>query len=156
MRRHEREITDRVEIDEIIMTSMVCRLAFAYDNEPYLVPVNFGYDGSSLYFHTANVGKKLDFIARNSRICFEVENNVRIVTHPEVACKWSCTYESVIGYGRISELVEDEEKRRGLNVIMDHYSGKEIWEFDSKVLTVTRVWKIHIDSLTGKRSNSPG
>jgi hypothetical protein len=44
MRRTDKEIRSREEIDEIIRGSHVCRIAMAMDNMPYIVPVSFGYD----------------------------------------------------------------------------------------------------------------
>jgi len=49
MRRKEKEIKSRAEIDEVIAGCQVCRLAFAVHGEAYLVPLSFGYDGSALY-----------------------------------------------------------------------------------------------------------
>ena len=80
MRRTDREIITRKEIDSIIDSCDVCRLAFAVQNEPYLVPVSYGYDGEALYFHTAREGQKIDCIGANSRVCFEFERNVKLQT----------------------------------------------------------------------------
>jgi nitroimidazol reductase NimA-like FMN-containing flavoprotein (pyridoxamine 5'-phosphate oxidase superfamily) len=151
MRRKEKEITDRREIDAILNEARVCRIAFARDNEPYVVPLFFGYDGRCLYFHTACEGKKLDFLAANRQVCFEVERNVTLVSHDAQACKWSAHFESVIGYGRVIELVDGKEREQGLNQIMLHYSGRE-WQYDPSHLQGTRVWCVEIESLTGKRS----
>lgn len=151
MRRTDKEIADRSEIDAVIRGSDVCRLAFAVADEPYVVPVSFGYDGLNLYFHTADAGRKIDCIAANPRVCFELERDVRLVTHPERACKWSFSFESVIGYGTVHELRSPEEKAAGLDHIMAHYSGRE-WRFDPVVLASTRVWRVAIHSVTGKRA----
>lgn len=151
MRRNDKEIVDRAEIDAIIRGSRVCRLAFAVADEPYVVPVSFGYDGRYLYFHTAGTGRKIDCITANNRVCFELERNVQLVTHPDKACKWSFSFESVIGYGTVHELRSTEERTAGLNQIMIHYSGRE-WEFDPAVLATTRVWRVEIRSVTGKRA----
>ncbi len=136
---------------EIIRGSHVCRIALAMDNMPYIVPVSFGYDGESIYIHTAKEGKKIEYFANNSNICFEFERNVKIISDPNNACKWTFSYESVIGYGNIRELKSLEQKKNGLNKIMSHYSGKE-WVFDEDNLNRIRVWKVEINSLTGKRS----
>ena len=56
MRRNDREITDRRDIDEIIKRCRVCHLAMCDDGQPYVVPLNFGYDGRFLFFHTASEG----------------------------------------------------------------------------------------------------
>ena len=151
MSRKEKEIKGREEIDEIIRGSQVCRLALAAENLPYLVPLSFGYDGSAIYLHTAREGKKIQCFKANNRACFEFERNVRLLRDTNTACRWSFSYESVIGYGAIHELVDPAQKEYGLNQIMLQYSGKQ-WKFKDAIFSKTRVWKISIDSLTGKRS----
>ena len=152
MRRTDKEIADRNEIDEVIRDAHVCRLAFAVNDEPYIVPISFGFDGRSLYFHTAMSGKKIDFMETNSRVCFELERNVEVRRHASNACKWTFSFESVVGYGSVSELDSIEEKIEGLNQIMLHYSNQR-WEFEAANLGATRVWRVAIESVTGKRSH---
>ena len=43
MRRKDREVTDLQEIEEIIKGCKVCHLAMADAGQPYIVPLNFGY-----------------------------------------------------------------------------------------------------------------
>jgi len=149
MRRKNNEITDRKKIDEIIKSCQVCRLAVSLNDNPYLIPVSFGYDGDNLYFHTATTGKKIDYFEQNNKVCFEFDRNGRLVSG-ERACDWTWHYESVIGFGTIHELVKPADKEFGLNHIMQHYSGKDSWEYSEKDLERTRVWQIRIDSITGK------
>jgi nitroimidazol reductase NimA-like FMN-containing flavoprotein (pyridoxamine 5'-phosphate oxidase superfamily) len=151
VRRRDREIADRGEIDRIIRSSLVCRIAMADEGEPYVVPVSFGYDDQALYIHTAKTGRKLDFFAANNRVCFEFEANVSLKVDAEDPCEWSFAFESVIGYGRVCELTDIIEKARGLNQIMLHYSRRE-WDFDDTAVSTTRVWRIDVESVTGKRS----
>lgn len=155
MRRRDKEIRARGEIDAIIRAAHVCRLALARDNEPYIVPVSFGYDGTALYFHTAPKGRKIDFIEANNRVCFEFENNVALIRNEDDACGWTFSFESVIGYGAVIELASTEEKTHALNEIMLHYSGRE-WEIPANATATTRVWRIDIESMTGKRSEENG
>jgi nitroimidazol reductase NimA-like FMN-containing flavoprotein (pyridoxamine 5'-phosphate oxidase superfamily) len=138
-------------MDGIIRGSRVCRVALSKDNQPYLVPMSFGYDGRDLYFHTASEGKKLEYFRANPQVCFEFERQVALRQHPQNACQWTFSFESVIGYGTISELLEPAEKARALNEIMKQYSGKE-WSFESASLAVVRVWKVAITTMTGKQS----
>lgn len=154
MRRQDREIRSRAEIDAIIRAAEVCRLAFARDNEAYLVPVSFGYDGRALYFHSAPSGRKLDFIAANPRVCFEVEADVTLLRNDNDPCAWSFAYSCVIGYGTVAELTSASDKARGLEEIMRHYSERG-WVIPDSQLAATRVWRVGIDSVTGKRSPSP-
>ncbi len=151
MRRTDKEIVRREEIDAIIRGSQVCRLALAKDNEPYLVPVSFGYDGAAIYLHTAPAGRKIDFFLANPRVCFEFERNVEIHTDPALACKWTMRYESVIGWGRIAEVTESAAKERALNAVMRQYSGRD-WTFESAAVARVRTWRIAIDEMTAKRS----
>jgi nitroimidazol reductase NimA-like FMN-containing flavoprotein (pyridoxamine 5'-phosphate oxidase superfamily) len=155
VRRHDREIVDRREIDGILRNAMVCHLAFAVGGEPYVIPVSFGYDGSSLFIHTASEGRKIDCIGANPRVCFQVEHGVRLVSDAEDACAWSFSFESVIGYGEVVELTAVDDKADGLNRIMLHYSDRS-WSFDPSMLAATRVWKIPVESVTGKRSAEKG
>ncbi|MEJ2156277.1 MAG: pyridoxamine 5'-phosphate oxidase family protein [Desulfobacteraceae bacterium] len=151
MRRKEKQITDRKEIDAIIHASLVCRMAMARENKPYLVPLSFGYDGSAIYLHTAAEGHKIDYIEANPNVCVEFEHQVQVLEDDNQACKWSFRFQSVIGFGTIRELVDPSRKEQGLNHIMKHYSHKE-WSFNLKAVAKTRVWKIDIHSLQGKRS----
>jgi nitroimidazol reductase NimA-like FMN-containing flavoprotein (pyridoxamine 5'-phosphate oxidase superfamily) len=151
MRRTDKEMTDRAEIDTVIRGSEVCRLAFAVHNEPYMVPMSFGYDGGHLYFHTARSGKKIDCIEANNRVCFELERGVELVENDRRACDWTFAFESVIGFGTITEVVEPDEKTIALNHIMEHHSGRR-WELGSDEVNGVRVWRLAVESMTGKRS----
>jgi len=151
MRRSDREITSRSEIDEIIRGCEVCHLAMAVDGEPYVVPISFGYDGEAVYLHTAREGKKIEFITANPRVCVQFERDVGLVASEAAACDWTFSFESVIGIGVAEELLEQEPKKYGLNQIMRQYSGRE-WQMDIQSVSRTRVWRVVIETLTGKRS----
>jgi nitroimidazol reductase NimA-like FMN-containing flavoprotein (pyridoxamine 5'-phosphate oxidase superfamily) len=151
MRRSDKEITDPELIAEIIRGCLVCRLGLAKDNNPYIVPVSFGHDGSAIYFHTAKAGKKIDYIQANNAVCFELERGVHLLPDSGNPCNWTFSFQSVVGNGRIHELVTRDEKAYGLDQIMQHYSGGQ-WEFDDKILDNVRVWSIAIEALSGKQS----
>ena len=152
MRRADREITSRERIDEIIRGCEVCHLGMADGDQPYVVPVSFGYDGQSVYFHSARDGRKIDVIAANPRVCVQFERRVVLVTSETEACEWSFAFESAIGFGVVEELRDPEAKAIGLNQIMQHYSGLQ-WEFEPSTLARTRVWRVSIEELTGKQSS---
>jgi nitroimidazol reductase NimA-like FMN-containing flavoprotein (pyridoxamine 5'-phosphate oxidase superfamily) len=151
MRRKEKEIIDKELINAIIRDSDVCRLGLSRNDRPYVVPVSFGYDGEALYFHTAGEGKKLDYIAANDAVCFEFERGVELVPHGEDACGWTFSFQSVIGYGRIQELVALNDKNQALIHIIEQYTGDR-QDFSEKAMRGLRVWKIDIEELTGKQS----
>lgn len=153
MRRAEREVTRRDEIDTIIRQSDVCHLAFIDGLYPYVIPISFGYDGRSLYVHTAGEGKKLDCIAENDRVCFQFDCDVYLKRLSEAGCDWTFAYQSVIGFGRIRELTEKQDKILALDAIMTQYvRSKESFTYRDSSIEKTRTWAIDIESLTGKRS----
>jgi nitroimidazol reductase NimA-like FMN-containing flavoprotein (pyridoxamine 5'-phosphate oxidase superfamily) len=151
MRRKDKLIENRADIDAIIAGSDVCRLALSVNDEPYLVPLSFGYDGDAIYVHTAKKGKKIDYFLANERVCFEFETNVRYVRDGTDACSSTFSFESVIGYGRISELADSDAKEYALRQITVHY-GEAPAEFPKDSVRKVRVWKVSIDSVDGKRS----
>ncbi len=154
MTRREREIESREEIDAILREADVCRLAMALDGIPYVIPLSFGYDGQALYIHTGRTGKKIDCFLGNRRVCFEAERSVRIIENPRKACGWSFSFESVVGHGTIEEIRDPAGKEHALNRIMEHYTGKT-WTFDPEVLPKTRLWRIAVDTVTGRRNRRP-
>ena len=151
MRRTDKEITERALLAHILHQAQVCRLGLALDNTPYVLPVAFGYDGHALYFHTASEGRKLTFLTANPQVCFEVEHGVEVRPHESNPCKWTVSFQSVIGYGTVIELTTATEKIEGLNHIMRHYSGRA-WPLSAQDIEATRVWRLAIERLTGKQS----
>ena len=151
LRRTDKEITDQEHIAQIIKSCQVCRLGLAKDTIPYIIPVSFGYDGCALYVHTAKEGRKIDFFTANSNVCFEFEHDVRIVTDDVSPCNWTFSYQSVIGHGTVRELTDLDEKTEGLLQIMKQYSDQE-WSFSAESMQSILVWKITIESMTGKQS----
>ena len=59
MRRKEKEITDKKEIEKVLQESNVCRLAMVDGDKPYMVPMNFGYRDACLFFTVQKRGEKL-------------------------------------------------------------------------------------------------
>ena len=151
MRRADKEITDPELIAKIIDSCRVCRIGVALDNIPYIIPVSFGYDGIDIYVHTARAGRKIGFFEANPTVCLEFEHGVTLKTHESDPCSWSFSFQSVIGYGVIRELTDPAEIMTGLQLIMKQYS-KQKWSFSDKSIAAVRVWKIAIESLSGKQS----
>jgi uncharacterized protein len=150
MRRTNREIKEQTAIDEIIRSTNTCRLAMSKDNQPYVVPLSFGYDGEDIYFHTATKGQKIDFIEANPNVCVEFDNCTEI-TKGDKACKWSCHFQSVICFGKIEEITNKDGMINALNILMEQYSGRSDWEYTDKDLKGVRMWCVKIESMTGKQ-----
>ena len=150
MRKKEKEITVHAAIEFIIQKSLVCRLALSGDNCPYIVPLCFGYQNHTLFFHSAREGKKIDMIKKNNRVCFEFDIDLELVKADQ-ACKFDMKYRSVIGFGKASLVEDPEAKRQALNVIMQHYAGQS-YTFPEDILSKTGIIKVEIESLSGKKA----
>ena len=107
-----------------------------------------------VFIHTASSGKKIALFESNPRVCLVFVSQADILSHPDQACQWSFAFSSVVAEGEISEITNRRDKAIALNQIMSHYSEQD-WDIPEKSLTGTRVWKIALDSLTGKISPPP-
>jgi nitroimidazol reductase NimA-like FMN-containing flavoprotein (pyridoxamine 5'-phosphate oxidase superfamily) len=149
MRRTDREITDIVEIESILNDATVCRIGLADGDEPYIVPVCFGFKDGAIYLHSAVSGKKIAMLEKNPRCCFEVDL-CDTVLRTENPCSWGMRYKSIIGFGRTHIISDGEEKKKGLNCIMEHY-GSGMHEFSDDDVRNVCVIRIDINSMTGKK-----
>ena len=155
MKRTDRELTNPAEILDIIEKCDVCRIAMSSDNIPYIVPMNFGfeYTGSALtlYFHGAGQGRKIDIIAENPAVCFEMDCSHRLIVGTD-GCNYSMEYESVIGNGSMSICLERNEKIRALTRLMEKYAPGKSFAFPDAVLDSVTVLKLTVTDFTGKRN----
>ncbi len=152
MRRSDREVTDFQEIVSIMEHCDVCRIAFHRDGYPYILPFNFGMTVTGktveLYFHGATEGTKYRLIEQNPCVGFEMDRAHRLIADRE---RGYCTmeYESVVGTGQI-ELLPETETYRALCILMKHYH-QETFPFAQTAIPRTRVFKLTVHELTGKR-----
>ncbi len=154
MRRKDREIVDAARIDSILREADACHLALIGGGVPYSVTLNYGFeraaDGSlALYFHCAREGRKLDAIRSDPRAAFVVDTAHELV-RGERGCDWGMLYRSVAGSGVVSFVRDDAEKRRALDLLMEHYSGTRGFEYDDRVFAVTEVLRLDVESCAGK------
>ena len=155
MRRVKQEITDKKIIDEILSTSEICRLGFIDNDRPYILPFNYGYKDGFIYIHCANVGKKIDLIKENDTVCIEIEQIAKIERY-EKACKWTTTYRSVLGYGKVEIITDYEQKRQGLDVIMIHNGANFSHDlnYEKNHIDSMSILKVQITEMSGKQSSN--
>jgi uncharacterized protein len=117
------------------------------EGQPYGVPLSYGYTGDSIYFHCALEGHLIDNIRENDKVSFCVVGKTQVL--PE---KFSTRYESVIVFGRVSEVIGDEKHNGLLELVKKYSSGfiKEGSQYIKNDSGKTRVYKIAIESMTGK------
>lgn len=154
MIRKDREITDRDAIISIMRRCHVCRLAFydATTGFPYIIPMNFGLteeDGELiLSFHCAKRGYKLDLIAKNPHVAFEMECDVELVYNP--AHKHNTEiFKSVVGYGYAEVVNESEKKIVLLQSLVNRYHEYHLEVTPADAARCT-IFKVSVTQLFGK------
>jgi len=154
MRRKDREIIDKNVICKIFSKADACRIAFGKPR-PYIVVMNYGFkwnDDLIIYFHSSKEGKKIDLLYENSEVCFEIDTDHELVKS-DSACNWGMKYASIVGYGILSIVENDNERIEGLNLIMNHYGFTGSPEYDPKIFSVTHVLKLTVTELNCKQKS---
>jgi nitroimidazol reductase NimA-like FMN-containing flavoprotein (pyridoxamine 5'-phosphate oxidase superfamily) len=149
MRRKDREITDRKEIDAIIRSEKLMRIALVDGNMPFLVPVFYAFDGTALYFHSAQAGTKIEILKRNNNVCFEISVDHGII-ESDAACDFEAKHRTVIGIGKAIFVENEAEKVKALDLVVAHFSAKK-FEYPKANLNHTAVIRIDINSIKGKK-----
>jgi uncharacterized protein len=124
------------EIEALLRTAIVGRIAccghgLAGDGRPYLVPLAYGYDGSSVYAHSGP-GRKLDLMRAEPRVTFEVDE-------AEAPDRWR----SVIAEGTFEEIADPGQRDAALAVI---YGGNGVPDLGSQ----TVVFRIRLTARSGR------
>ena len=158
MTRREREISDRQEIIAILDSCKFLHLGMVDGDEPYVVPMNYGYtmdsEGKlSLYIHGALKGRKIDLLQQNPKVFFEMECDTQSFKG-DVACRYGMTYRSLMGRGKAVFLEKAEEKQNALSILMKTQTGED-FSFDEKLVRVVSVIRIDVLEYTAKRRPLP-
>ena len=157
MTKREFQITDEAKIREILDTAKVLHLGLAVDNEPYVVPMNYGYcleEGRlTLYLHSAVRGKKLDMVQANPRVFFELDCD-RMPFEGKVPCQYGLVYSSVMGRGTACIVEDVEEKKQAMTLLMKTQTGKD-FEFNDRLVSIVSVIRIDVTEYTAKHRPLP-
>lgn len=149
MRRKDREmskdfaleVADKCEYAVLSMTDT--------RNAPYCVPISIVRVRQTVYFHCAKEGEKIDCLRANPQVCLACVGD----TH-RMSDKFTTEFESAILRGTASEVTDAQEKITALKYLCERHTPTNMANFDSEVassLDRTAVWKIEIESITGKR-----
>src|SRR5215203_2006365 len=124
----------------------IARLACARDNQPYIVPLRVDLDGEFLYGYST-LGRKIEWMRTNPLVCLECEE----VTTDRV---WA----SLIVFGRYEELPHTPGNEHARRVAERLFQGHPMWWEPATVPLGGHgrrphiVFRIHIDSFTGRRT----
>lgn len=157
MRRTEKEIKEDEVIAGILKNGRYAVLSLCRNEEPYIVTMNYGYDGSGdcLYFHCAREGIKLEFIKRNPAVCATV---IEDLGYRQGECDHA--YRSVLMRGEMNVLTETGDKEHALDMMIYHLEenpepvNRRI-KSNEKALTGVCILRLDIHEVTAKQGAAP-
>ncbi len=157
LRRQDKAMTDRAELDRLLRSQRFVTLALCRDNEPYLTTVNHGYDpaSESIYFHCAGKGKKIDFLRANPKVWgIAIEDQGYL----DGACDHA--YRSVMFSGDAVFVTDASEKEQALEIMIrqlesdpEKVMAEQLGAAKVEAVTIVRV---AIKEMTGKTALGPG
>jgi len=122
----------------ILRDGSLGRLGCIAASRPYVVPVNYYFDGKDIYSHSLP-GKKIAALRANPRVCLQVDE-----------IKDSYNWRSVIAYGTFEEVTVEETRE---NVLTRLYSRlPHMTPVESRLiegLKETVVFRVKVDEITG-------
>ena len=151
--KREREVTDMEEILSILDKAKVLHLGLVDGDEPYVVPMNYGYTMDNgkmtVYLHGALKGRKLDVMRVNPKVFFEMDCDI-VPFEGKTACNYGITYASVMGRGKAVIVEDTEEKIKGLQVLMKTQTGRD-FDITDKMANIVSVIRIDVSDFTAKK-----
>ena len=147
MRRKNQQLSQE-ECAQILATGKRGVLAvLGDDGYPYTVPLDYVFDDGRLFFHSAVEGHKLDAIRAYDKCSFCV------LSEPEeTEGEWWLTWKSVIAFGRVQVIDDEQRKLAYLTEIGYKYFPSEEEAEGSAARSVNRVemLELTIEHLSGK------
>lgn len=151
MRRNKQLLSNNESV-EILKNGTSGVLALLGDNEyPYAVPISYVYDNSKIYFHGAKSGHKIDAIRKCNKASFCVIAQDEI--HPE---KYTTYFKSVIAFGKIRILEDENEIRQAIEKLAIKYYPKD--DEVNRNQEIAKEWKtlcmieLSVEHMTGKEA----
>ncbi|MBN2853351.1 MAG: pyridoxamine 5'-phosphate oxidase family protein [Clostridia bacterium] len=154
LKKIERAIGDITEINDVLKRGKYLTMALAKDNHPYIVTMSYGFDErkNCLYMHAAKEGLKMDIIKSNPEVCATVIEDKGYVQR-----KCSHKYVSCVFEGDISVVEELEEKKHGMEIMLNHLEEepsvtRELHLKNEEAYESFSILKIVIKVISGKKS----
>ncbi len=107
------------DIHGILDAGLACHLAFIANGSPHIIPTAYGRIGSTLYVHGAAANRALRALCNGEPACLSVTHIDGLVL-ARSAFHHSMNYRSVVLYGPMREVTDDEEWLAGLHAIIEH------------------------------------
>lgn len=150
MRRKRQQLSEEESIG-ILQKATAGTLALLGDNDyPYAVPISYVYHERKLYFHSALAGHKVDAIRNCDKASFCVIDKDDV--QPE---KYTTFFRSVIAFGRIHIIEDEQEKQETARLLGNRYNPNQeeaLQKELEKGLARMVMIRFDMEHLTGKQA----
>ena len=141
-------------------------LATESEGQPFTKPTLFVYDEGdhAIYFHGALAGRMRTNLEANPRVSFCIAEMGRLLP-ADTAMEFGVEYASVVVFGNVQVLIDPDQAKRGLQLLLDRYfphmkPGVDYRETIKEELDITAVYRLDITAWSGKedkaREDFPG
>ena len=139
MQKKERQITDKTKIERTLKKGKYATISMCRKDEPYIVSLSYGFDedNNALYFHSANLGLKLDILEDNPLVCGTVVEDLGYMNND---C--SHKYRSVVFWGEMIALQDIEEKSYVIERELVEVPGGIESEEEERTILDCNIWVI--------------
>jgi nitroimidazol reductase NimA-like FMN-containing flavoprotein (pyridoxamine 5'-phosphate oxidase superfamily) len=132
----------RDEMDALLRAQTVAHVGCQGDGRPYVLPLNYAWDGEAIYVH-ALAGRKIDLMRAHPLVCVQVDDIVS-----------SVNWQSVVGWGLYDELHRDAASR-ALSILVERLGppnpNGQADPFVPPILAERVVmFRVQLDELTGR------
>ena len=100
---------DNQQARKVLQSARVARLGCIVNGEPYIVPINYNFEGDYLYSHSLP-GLKINGLRENPRACVQVDDI-------ESDLHWR----SAMAFGTFEEITKFEERAETLNKLLSRF-----------------------------------
>lgn len=94
------------EFYSLLRGGRLARLGCVAEGYPYVVPVNYVFDGESFLIHSLP-GRKIEAMRANPRVCLQVDE-----------IEGQLSWKSVLAYGTYVEITDAAERERALTCLL--------------------------------------
>jgi nitroimidazol reductase NimA-like FMN-containing flavoprotein (pyridoxamine 5'-phosphate oxidase superfamily) len=131
---------DESETLELIADGRVGHLGCVVQGEPYVVPINYLFEGDSVYGHSM-VGRKIRALRTHPRACLQVDE-----------VEGDLHWRSAIVFGDFEEIHQEPERAQVMRKLLERYpllTPVESVASRNAEMSEVIVFRIRVDRVTG-------
>ncbi len=145
------------EAAEILIRGMVAHVGFCERDQPFVIPLNYGYDlerPDRIYLHGSYDSRTMRHLASGAPVCVTV-TTIDGLVYSRTAANHAVNYTSVVCFGRGRTVTDVDQKARLFEAMTRRYfpdriAGRDYQPASREELERTAVVEVQIEELSAK------